>query len=108
MQKQIPTSNSRYLEINDIYPPNQHAQSTPAAIAGPSRISIDSASAPLRGGGSSGGREDKYLRKLIDGEGISDEVWNGLVEKCSKCRSVFTASALKAHIKRCLGLITIL
>jgi hypothetical protein len=69
---------------------------------------MDSVSAPLCGGGGSGSREDKYLRKLIDGKGISDEVWNGLVEKCSKCRSVFTASALKVHVKRCLGLITIL
>ncbi|KAJ7897545.1 hypothetical protein B0H14DRAFT_2557547 [Mycena olivaceomarginata] len=80
MQMQFPTSNSRYLEIDNVYPPNQLAQSTQAAIAGPSRIPMDSASSPLCGGGGSGSREDKYLRKLIDGEGISVEVWNGLVE----------------------------
>ncbi|KAJ7797798.1 hypothetical protein B0H14DRAFT_2618580 [Mycena olivaceomarginata] len=94
--RQFPTSNSRYLEIDNVYPPNQLAQSTPAAIAGPSRIPMDSASSPLRGGGGSGSREDKYLRKLIDGEGILVEVWNGLVENVRNAEFYFLNDSLFA------------
>jgi hypothetical protein len=65
---------------------------------------MDSVSAPLH---RVGDKEGKYLRKLMNGEGISAEVWDGLVETCTKCGSVFTSSALKNHNKRCLGTLVI-
>ncbi|KAJ6578907.1 hypothetical protein DFH09DRAFT_1310871 [Mycena vulgaris] len=51
------------------------------------------------------GKDDKYLRLLMDGDGISEEAWTGLVEKCGSCNRVFTRKALKKHTKRCFALI---
>ncbi|KAJ7884701.1 hypothetical protein B0H13DRAFT_1889833 [Mycena leptocephala] len=112
-QKQIPASNPRYLEIDDI--PRQ-VQTAPArapirnAEAGPSRLPTESASQrgpapfPLRLESLEPvGKEVKLLRKLIAGNGISEEALDGLLEKCTKCRRYFMACALKAHIKMCLG-----
>ncbi|KAJ7814839.1 hypothetical protein B0H14DRAFT_2603878 [Mycena olivaceomarginata] len=108
LQRQIPASNTRYFEIDNLYPTRQ-TQTAPVfganhAIAGPSSIPMDSVSAPLH---RVGDKEGKYLRKLMNGEGISAEVWDGLVETCTKCGSVFTSSALKNHNKRCLGTLVI-
>ncbi|KAJ7809871.1 hypothetical protein B0H14DRAFT_2607763 [Mycena olivaceomarginata] len=55
------------------------------AIAGPSSIPMDSVSAPLH---RVGDKEGKYLRKLMNGEGISAEVWDGLVETCTKSHNI--------------------
>jgi hypothetical protein len=57
------------------------------AIAGPSSIPMDSVSAPLH---RIGDEEGKYLRKLMNGEGILAEVWDGLVETSTKCGLVFS------------------
>ncbi|KAJ7333364.1 hypothetical protein DFH08DRAFT_939946 [Mycena albidolilacea] len=104
-QRQIPASNSRYFEIDNLYPTRQ-TQTFGAnhAIAGPFGIPMNSVSAPLH---RVGDKEGKYLRKLMNGEGISAEVWDGLVETCTKCGSVFTSSALKNYNKRCLGTLVI-
>lgn len=69
------------------------------AEAGPSRILMDSASG--RRGFQMEGKEGNMLQKLIAGQGISE----GLIEKCSMCGCLFTASALKGHMKKCLGVI---
>jgi hypothetical protein len=45
------------------------------------------------------GMDVKQLRKLIAGEGISEEALDGLVEKCTKCRRYFMVCALKALIR---------
>ncbi|KAJ7804369.1 hypothetical protein B0H14DRAFT_2612414 [Mycena olivaceomarginata] len=51
LERQIPASNSRYFEIDNLYPTRQ-TQNSPVfganhAIPGPSRILMDSVSAPL-------------------------------------------------------------
>lgn len=69
------------------------------AEAGPSRILMDSASG--RRGFQMEGKEGNMLQKLIAGQGISE----GLIEKCSMCGCLFTASVLKSHMKKCLGVI---
>ncbi|KAJ7834335.1 hypothetical protein B0H14DRAFT_2590922 [Mycena olivaceomarginata] len=89
LQRQIPASNSRYFEIDNLYPTRQ-TQTAPVfganhAIAGPSSIPMDSVSAPFH---HVGNKEGKYLRKLMNGEGISAEVWDGLVETCTKSRNI--------------------
>ncbi|KAJ7353654.1 hypothetical protein DFH08DRAFT_805174 [Mycena albidolilacea] len=103
-ERQIPALNSRYFEIDNLYPTRQIQTASMFganhAIAGPSSIPMDSISAPLH---RIGDEEDKYLWKLRNGEGISAEVWDGLVEISTKCGSVFTSSALKMHKKCCLG-----
>ncbi|KAJ7769148.1 hypothetical protein DFH07DRAFT_954380 [Mycena maculata] len=103
-QRQIPASNARYVEINNL-PPHRLVQTAPAcnanvnAEASPSLIPMDSASRRL--GIQTEGKEGNILQKLIVGQGISE----GLIEKCSMCRRLFTASALKGHIQKCLGII---
>ncbi|KAJ7857575.1 hypothetical protein B0H13DRAFT_2356853 [Mycena leptocephala] len=117
-QKKIPASNSRYQEIDDL--PRQ-VQTAPARLparnaeAGPSRLPMESASQrvpapfPLRLESLEPvGKDVKQLRKLIAGEGISEEALDGLIEKCTKCRRYFMACALKAHVKMCLGEIVLL
>ncbi|KAJ7688327.1 hypothetical protein B0H14DRAFT_2653300 [Mycena olivaceomarginata] len=89
LQRQIPASNSRYFEIDNLYP-TRKTQTAPVfranhAIAGPSSIPMDSVSAPLH---HVGDKEGKYLRKLMNGEGISAEVWDGLVENCTKSHNI--------------------
>ncbi|KAJ6554289.1 hypothetical protein B0H19DRAFT_1071706 [Mycena capillaripes] len=118
-QQTIPRSNPRYTEIDDLLPVRQ-VQTAPArtqnAIASSSRVTLESAPQrlcaapfPLRFGSEEAeGKEAKYLKKLISGGGVSEDVWDGLFEKCTKCRRLFTASALKGHIKVCLGEIIIL
>jgi hypothetical protein len=49
------------------------------------------------------GKEEKYLQKLIEGRGVSDNVWDELTEKCTRCQLRFTPSVLKKYIKRRLG-----
>ncbi|KAJ6478013.1 hypothetical protein DFH09DRAFT_1341998 [Mycena vulgaris] len=67
MQKEVPASNQRYLEIDDGYPRNRQVQTAPA-FAGPSRILMKSASAaaPFRAVDDGGDddrerKETKYL-----------------------------------------------
>ncbi|KAF7333762.1 hypothetical protein MVEN_02332900 [Mycena venus] len=103
-QQQVPASNARYLEINDL-PPRRLVQTAPAHVparsanaeAGPSQWTLH------LGVGASRRRVKRgnMLQKLIAGQGISE----GLIEKCSKCGCLFTVSALKGHIKKCLGVI---
>ncbi|KAJ7306642.1 hypothetical protein DFH08DRAFT_975900 [Mycena albidolilacea] len=103
-QRQVPTSNARYVEIDNL-PPPRLVQTAPTrnananAKAGPSRIPMDSASGCR--GIQMEGKEGNMLQKLIAGQGISE----GLIEKCSMCGCLLTASALKGHIKKCLGVI---
>ncbi|KAJ7211517.1 hypothetical protein C8J57DRAFT_1539529 [Mycena rebaudengoi] len=83
------------------------------AVAGPSRLPIESAShtAPFPlslPGNIAEGKEAKFLRKLIVGQGVAENIWDGLFEKCTMCKRVFTATALKEHIKHCLGEVIIL
>lgn len=99
MRKDTPASNSKYYEIDDMYPRSQ-VQTAPAyvrapshlracnAMAGPSRIPMESASsrcpAPFPVDVRSQemeGKEVRCLRKLIDGQGISEDAWEGLVRK---------------------------
>ncbi|KAJ7505091.1 hypothetical protein B0H11DRAFT_2343523, partial [Mycena galericulata] len=119
LNKKTPASNDRYYEIDDIYPnptPTRHVQTAPArvprnAVAGPSRIPMESVSHPVpfplaldtKDMERKEGKEARYLRKLIAGQGISDDAWNGLTDKCTKCKRIFTRTALKEHIKYCLG-----
>ncbi|KAK7039724.1 hypothetical protein R3P38DRAFT_490028 [Favolaschia claudopus] len=113
-RKASPPSNRRYLEIDDYYPDRtRQTVSAPAAtlrsaaIAGPSRIPMDSISAPVPM--RTLGRDEKYLKNLSLGQGISEEAWAGIgLEKCSKCKLLFVSSALKSHIKICLGAVIIL
>ncbi|KAJ7292093.1 hypothetical protein C8J57DRAFT_1492573 [Mycena rebaudengoi] len=120
MQKQVPSSNRRYWEIDDLYPSEtRQVHTAPAriprgdAVAGPSRLPIESAShtAPFPlslPGNIAEGKEVKFLRKLIAGQGVAENIWDGLFEKCTMCKRMFTATALKEHIKYCLGEIIIL
>ncbi|KAJ7621813.1 hypothetical protein B0H17DRAFT_1151731 [Mycena rosella] len=120
IQKEIPTSNSRYVEIDDFHQLHRsQARTAPAripaqnTIAGPSRLPMESVSHPAPfpldlTGDRMDGKEARYLRKLIAGQGISPDVWDGLAERCSKCKLLFTCSALKDHIKRCLGEVVVL
>ncbi|KAJ6523253.1 hypothetical protein DFH09DRAFT_1096749 [Mycena vulgaris] len=84
MQKEALASNQRYLETDDVYPRNRRVQTAPA-VAGPSRILMESGSAPAPfravddGGDDDRERkETKYLRRLIRGEGVSEDVWDDL------------------------------
>ncbi|KAJ7234828.1 hypothetical protein C8J57DRAFT_1531332 [Mycena rebaudengoi] len=120
MQKQVPLSNRQYWEIDDLYPSEtRQVHTAPAriprgdAVAGPSRLSIESAShtAPFPlslPGNIAEGKEVKFLCKLIAGQGVTENIWDGLFEKCTMCKRMFTATALKEHIKYCLGEIIIL
>ncbi|KAJ7631406.1 hypothetical protein DFH06DRAFT_1140647 [Mycena polygramma] len=122
---QAPRSNAQYLEIDDLPRRHREVVTAPARIraasnaaAGPSRISVDSASArrpapfPLRLGSdepeATEGKEARYLRQLLSGRGIPADAVDGLMEDCSECGQYFTASALKAHIKKCLGELVVL
>ncbi|KAJ6517778.1 hypothetical protein DFH09DRAFT_1332095 [Mycena vulgaris] len=108
MRKDTPASNSKYYEIDDMYPRSQ-VQTAPAyvrapsplrarnAMAGPPRIPMESASsrrpAPFPVDVRSQemeGKEVRCLRKLIDGQGISEDAWEGLT-----------------HVKCCLGQLVI-
>ncbi|KAJ6494606.1 hypothetical protein DFH09DRAFT_1104170 [Mycena vulgaris] len=51
------------------------------------------------------GKDNKYLRLLMDGDAISEEAWTGFVEKCGSCNRVLTRKALKKHTKRCLDVL---
>ncbi|KAJ7242719.1 hypothetical protein C8J57DRAFT_1526082 [Mycena rebaudengoi] len=120
MQKQAPSSNRQYWEIDDVYPSEtRQVHTAPAriprgdAVAGPSRLPVESAShtAPFPlslPGNIAEGKEVKFLRKLIAGQGVVENIWDGLFEKCTMCKRMFTATALKEHIKYCLGEIIIL
>ncbi|KAJ6477248.1 hypothetical protein DFH09DRAFT_1216074 [Mycena vulgaris] len=115
-QRAIPASNSRYLEIDDVYPGRREVQTVPArasarnAVAGPSRLRMEdfaSVSRPAPFPLEEMSKDNKYLRLLMDGDGISEEAWTGLVEKCGSCNRVFTRKALKKHTKCCLGELTV-
>ncbi|KAJ6470154.1 hypothetical protein DFH09DRAFT_1110974 [Mycena vulgaris] len=74
MQKEVPASHQRYLEIDDGYPRSRQVQTAPA-VAGPSRILMKSASAaaPFRAVDDGGDddrerKETKYLCRLIRGK----------------------------------------
>ncbi|KAJ7212455.1 hypothetical protein C8J57DRAFT_1604151 [Mycena rebaudengoi] len=110
VQMQTPSSNRRYWEIDDVYPSQtRQAHTAPAriprgnAVAGPSRLPIESAShtAPFPlslPGNITEGKEAKFLRKLIVGQGVAENIWDGLFEKCTMCKRVFTATrAQGAH-----------
>ncbi|KAJ6555414.1 hypothetical protein DFH09DRAFT_1084960 [Mycena vulgaris] len=100
-QKRILASNARYFEIDNLYaaqPRQVHTAPAHVGGAGPSRIPMEDILVPVRDG-----KRDKYRRKLADGEGISEKPWAELVEKCDKCKLVFTVTTLKTHIKSCLG-----
>ncbi|KAK6988959.1 hypothetical protein R3P38DRAFT_2572307, partial [Favolaschia claudopus] len=100
-QKTLLASNSRYVETENI-PPN--AVSAPARmIAGPSRIPLDSGSISARVPLTAAGKEAKYLRNLIAGRGVEAGVLEDLFERCTNCKLMFTSSALKVHVKGCLG-----
>ncbi|KAJ7754675.1 hypothetical protein DFH07DRAFT_773662 [Mycena maculata] len=114
LQREIPTSNPRYVEIDDL--PGRQVQTAPArlpgnAVAGPSRISPQSASyrAPfprdLDGDEMKlmDRKERKYLHKLLACQGITEDAWGGLTEQCKKCKHILTCSALKEHVEFCLG-----
>ncbi|KAJ6452182.1 hypothetical protein C8R47DRAFT_1229530 [Mycena vitilis] len=120
-----PRSNAQYLEIDDIPRRHREVVTAPArmraasnAAAGPSHISMGSVSArrtapfPLRLGSNepeaSEGKEARYLRQLLSGRGIPANAVEGLMEDCTECGQYFTASALKAHIKKCLGELVVL
>ncbi|KAJ7159145.1 hypothetical protein C8R43DRAFT_948482 [Mycena crocata] len=107
-QREVPPSNNRYLEIDDIYLPARQLNTAPArsqprnTIAGPSRIQLESSASqgpapfPLTiDNDGLEGKEAKFLRKLIEGQGVAEDSWKGVIEKCSECKRVFTASALK-------------
>ncbi|KAK7032948.1 hypothetical protein R3P38DRAFT_3503191 [Favolaschia claudopus] len=109
-QKQLPASNGRYIEIDKVYP---QAQSAPARmIAGPSRFPLDSGSisasraahVPL----TAAGKQAKHLQNLITGRGVEADILEDLFERCTNCKLMFTSSALKIHVKGCLGNIEIL
>ncbi|KAJ6565297.1 hypothetical protein DFH09DRAFT_1315076 [Mycena vulgaris] len=86
-QKQLPASNDHYLEINDVYPRHE-VQTAPArlqarnAVAGPSRIPLGStphpAPFPLELH-TTNDKDAKFLQKLIQGDGISEDAWDGLI-----------------------------
>ncbi|KAJ7649215.1 hypothetical protein B0H17DRAFT_1215380 [Mycena rosella] len=110
LQKDIPPSNPRYIEIDEIYPSQTHRRQS-APVARPSRIAMDPVSqlsSPSSRGDAMEEKEAKNLRRLIDGQGVSEEVWDEIVERCAKCRLVFTSTALEKNAQRCLGRLTIL
>ncbi|KAJ7756053.1 hypothetical protein DFH07DRAFT_773245 [Mycena maculata] len=105
LQREIPTSNPRYVEIDDL--PGRQVQTAPArlpgnAVAGPSRISPQSASYrapfPLDLDG-----DEMKLMDRKERQGITEDAWGGLTEQCKKCKHILTCSALKEHVKFCLG-----
>ncbi|KAJ7227549.1 hypothetical protein C8J57DRAFT_1252460 [Mycena rebaudengoi] len=78
-QKSIPSSNARYLEIDEIddFYPRQPPLTAPARfapVAGPSRIPMESisqaSSSRIRPEG-----EERCLRKLLAGDGVSETAW---------------------------------
>ncbi|KAJ7314353.1 hypothetical protein DFH08DRAFT_1041440 [Mycena albidolilacea] len=98
LQRQIPTSNSRYFEIDNLYPTRQ-TQTAPMfegnhANTGPSSILMDGVSAPFH---RIGDEEGKYLCKLMNREGILAEVWDGLVKTCTKLHSKFATSVASKY-----------
>ncbi|KAJ7690227.1 hypothetical protein B0H17DRAFT_1134490 [Mycena rosella] len=59
-----------------------------APVARPSRIAMDPVSqrsSPSSRGDAMEEKEAKNLRRLIDGQGVSEEVWDEIVERCAKC-----------------------
>ncbi|KAJ7147500.1 hypothetical protein C8R43DRAFT_1129735 [Mycena crocata] len=125
-QKAPRLSTSLYYEIDEVYP-HRKVQTAPAhitastshgnAVAGPSRITLDSISqrrqAPFplvlgRDLNATQGKEEKVLKKLMEGQGVSEDAWDGLIEKCTKCKHMYTSSVLKHHIKKCLREIVVL
>ncbi|KAJ6561640.1 hypothetical protein B0H19DRAFT_1259307 [Mycena capillaripes] len=123
-QLQAPRSKARYYEIGDPQVPGRQVFTAPArtqnAIVSSSRVTLESAShrrpAPYplrlgspfrRQGEEAEGKETKFLQQLVSGGGVAEDAWDGLIEKCTKCRRLFIASALKGHVKVCLGQIVI-
>ncbi|KAF8957971.1 hypothetical protein BDZ97DRAFT_74931 [Flammula alnicola] len=45
------------------------------------------------------------LERMMDGRGLSDDQWDGLVLQCDECGQRFLRSKLSDHRKRCKGLI---
>ncbi|KAJ7713391.1 hypothetical protein B0H16DRAFT_543985 [Mycena metata] len=114
-QRAAPASNHRYREIDDDIVHAQQVQTAlsrvPAAntVAGPSRLALGSVSCALRRRSEgTGGKEARFLRKLGEDQGISEDFFDTLVERCGKCKCLYAASKIKAHSKGCLGVVDIL
>ncbi|KAF8123506.1 hypothetical protein K438DRAFT_1126618 [Mycena galopus ATCC 62051] len=98
LQRQVPTSNAHYLEIDDLHP-----RSVPACmIAGPSRIALDHKNDSVSCVGPS---KANYHKNLAAGKGVDHIVFNDMFERCRKCGLMFTVSALQLHSERCLGFV---
>ncbi|KAF8149224.1 hypothetical protein K438DRAFT_2027418 [Mycena galopus ATCC 62051] len=100
-QKQAPTSNAYYFEIDDLHP-----RSAPARmIASSSRIPLDHNSNSVSCAGPSKPNGSDYHKNLAAGKGVDHNVFNDMFERCRKCGLMFTVSALRLHSERCLGFV---
>ncbi|KAJ7635341.1 hypothetical protein FB45DRAFT_865867 [Roridomyces roridus] len=93
-----PTSNNRYWEIDDFYP--THSASAP--VAGPSRITLEPVPAPVVET-----NEERQLRRLKAGQGVTSQSFHEIFKRCGKCRQVFMATGFAAHVSGCLGEVVI-
>jgi hypothetical protein len=44
----------------------------------------------------------KILDKIVNGVGISEWEWTGLMEQCQYCRNYYQSAILRAHIPECV------
>jgi hypothetical protein len=44
----------------------------------------------------------KVLDKIVNGVGISEWEWTGLMEKCQYCRNYYQSTILRTHILECV------
>lgn len=65
------------------------------AIAGPSRLG------PALNESSRATSQKKIVSRLIQGHGVSEFEWIGLVEKCGSCNRYFLAAVLNEHVLIC-------